>query len=261
MKLLSLFLVMTTCSLPGLAFETITFPSQDSLLITADVYMAHKKHAPFILLYHQAGYSRGEYREIAPVLNRMGFNVMSIDQRSGDAVNTVVNETARRAREKNLRDTYLDALPDLLAGIAYAKSNLALGKLLIWGSSYSASLALKISGDLPEQLDGVLAFSPGEYFERLGESSDFIKKSAININIPVFITSAAAEKERWWTIYEIIPAKNKTYFLPKTPGIHGSSALWSSTNEHEAYWTAVKKFLSQFLEESLPDAPQNVRPE
>ncbi|UCF64356.1 MAG: dienelactone hydrolase family protein [bacterium] len=230
------------------AFETITFPSRDSLLITADLYWAHDKKAPFILLFHQAGFSRGEYRDIAPILNELGFNVMAIDQRSGSEVNSVKNETARRALEKNLRDTYLDALPDLLASIDYAESNLAEGLLIIWGSSYSASLALKIAGDMPGQLDGVLAFSPGEYFERLGESSHLIQESAINIKIPVFITSAQTEKERWWSIYENIPFGRKVYFLPSKQGIHGSRALWTSTEGHEEYWSAVKIFLMQFLE-------------
>ena len=34
----------------------------------ADLYIAHDASAPFILLFHQAGWSRGEYLEIAPKL-------------------------------------------------------------------------------------------------------------------------------------------------------------------------------------------------
>jgi len=260
MKIFRTFLLIFIIFQPLFAFDTITFPSRDSLLISADLYLAYQKKAPFILLFHQAGFSRGEYRDIAPILNEMGFNVMAIDQRSGNEVNSVVNETAQRALEKNMRDTYLDALPDLLASIDYAKSNLAEGRFIIWGSSYSASLALKIAGDSPQQLDGVLAFSPGEYFERLGESCHFIRESTINIKIPVFITSAQAEKERWWSMYEIMPAERKEYFLPSTQGIHGSRALWTSTDGHEEYWSAVKKFLQQFLVESTPQAPQDLHP-
>ena len=48
--------------------ETIEFPSEDQLNLTADVYWADKenKNIPFICLFHQAGWSRGEYQEIAP---------------------------------------------------------------------------------------------------------------------------------------------------------------------------------------------------
>ncbi len=47
-----------------IAFEgkTISFKSNDGVQVTADLYMAHKSDAPFIILFHKASYSRGEYR-------------------------------------------------------------------------------------------------------------------------------------------------------------------------------------------------------
>ena len=42
--------------------EKITFLAEDGLLITADLYEINPKK-PYILLFHQAGYSRGEYKE------------------------------------------------------------------------------------------------------------------------------------------------------------------------------------------------------
>ena len=179
------------------AFQTITFPSQDQLTITADLYMAHASTAPFIVLFHQATYSRGEYREIAPKLNLLGFNAMAVDQRSGDQVHGVVNETAKLAKEQSLSDTFIDALPDLLAAIDFAKTNYAGGKLIIWGSSYSSCLVLKIAGDTPDIADALLAFSPGEYYVHLGLGETFIADSAKNITMPVFITSAFDEQEAW----------------------------------------------------------------
>ena len=255
------FLILHLLPITLFTAETITFPSNDGLLITADLYIAHEKAAPFILLFHQAGFSRGEYLDIAPVLNDLGFNAMAIDQRSGKEVNGIINETARKAWEKNIRDTYLDALPDLLAALGYVKEHLAEGKIILWGSSYSASLVLKIAGDFPQKVTGILAFSPGEYFERLGESANFISESARNIKIPVFITSARKEKNRWWSIFEIIPSEKKEFFLPSSEGIHGSRALWESTKEHEEYWTAVKKFLQKFHEDNVLKPPQNLQPQ
>jgi len=228
------------------AFQTITFPSKDSLEITADLYISHPDSAPFIVLFHQAGFSRGEYREIAPGLNSLGFNCMAIDQRSGDKVNGIINETFRRATAMGNGTTYLDALPDMLAAIEYAKKHYARGKLLLWGSSYSAALVLKIAGDYPRIADGILAFAPGEYFIRLGKPGTFITKSARHITIPVFITSAKKEKERWFSIYQAILSSQKRYFLPEGKGIHGSRALWKSTPESNDYWQAVKEFLKQF---------------
>lgn len=246
MKKYVVFLVVLL-SLQGVfAFETITFPSKDGLEITADVYVTHPDSAPFIVLFHRAHWSRGEYREIAPKLNEMGFNGMAIDQRSGDEVNNVPNETMRRARKKKLGTTYLDAIQDMEAAIEYARKHFAKGKLIIWGSSYSAALVLKIAGDHPGQFDGVLAFAPGEYFSRFGKGDEFIAESAQYIKCPVFITSAKSEKDNWWDIYETINAP-RSYFLPKTRGVHGSEALWEKTPESKEYWKATGKFLSQFL--------------
>jgi len=60
------------------AVETVTFPASDGLVVTADLYMAYAPTAPMILLFHQAGYSRGEYLEIAPRLNALGFNALGL---------------------------------------------------------------------------------------------------------------------------------------------------------------------------------------
>jgi len=61
----------------------IEFPSKDGLMITADSYEMLPGKG-FILLCHQADFSRGEYTETAKRLNEMGYNCLAIDQRSGN---------------------------------------------------------------------------------------------------------------------------------------------------------------------------------
>ena len=230
----------------GLAFETITFPSQDGLLITADLYQPHPETSPFLLLFHRAGWSRGEYREIAPKLNELGFNCLAIDQRSGNSVKNITNETAEQAEKKGLPTTYLDALQDMEAAFIHTRKNLAQGKLLLWGSSYSASLALVLANNHSTEVNGILAFAPGEYFVKLGKGETYVAEHVDMIQCPVFITSSQPEKERWWPIFQAIPSRQKEFFLPETFGIHGSQALWQSTSEHKEYWEAVKSFLFIF---------------
>ncbi len=224
--------------------KTITFASKDGLPITADLYMAHPKSAPLIILFHQARWSRGEYVEIAPKLNLMGFNCLAVDLRSGGEVNGIKNQTFEAA-EKALKSTnYVDAYQDIEAAVDYAGKYLAEGKLIIWGSSYSSALVLRYAGENPDKIDAVLAFSPGEYFRNQGKSATWISEAAAHINKPVFITSAKGEKKAWWQIYEAIPAENKTWFLPETAGNHGSRALWSKFPDSRMYWQAVEKFLN-----------------
>lgn len=231
----------------GLATKNVVFPSIDSLPITADLYMSHPQNAPFILLFHRAGWSRGEYLEIAPRLNKMGFNCMAVDLRSGGEVNNTVNLTASKALEEKKTTGYLDAIQDINAAIDFARKNFAKGKLMLWGSSYSASLVLKIAGEYQHNVvDGVLAFSPGEYFVKFGKPANFIANSASNIKCPVFITSAKAERRRWMRIFNMIMRKDVSTYVPIEKGFHGSMALWKSSEGHRGYWLAVGKFLARF---------------
>lgn len=229
------------------SFKQIEFDSADGLEITADLYMKYDdKSKPFIVLCHQAGWSRGEYREIAPKLNEMGFNCMAIDQRSGGGVNGVANETASRAKAAGKGDSYVDAEPDIISAVKHAKDNYADGKLVLWGSSYSSALVIRISGQHPDLVDGTLSFAPGEYFGRLGKPGDWITQSAKKIKSPAFITSAKNEFKNWKSIFEAIPADGKVKFVPSTPGRHGSRALWKKFDDSPAYWKATTEFLTQY---------------
>ena len=144
--------------------ETVSFKSNDGVKVTADLYMTSKTDAPFIILYHQAGYSRGEYREIAPKLNELGFNCLAVDQRSGKEVNGVINQTNIEAKKLNKTTEYVDAIPDLEAAFLYVKHGIKPSKIIIWGSSYSAAIVFFL-GNTHYNINGILAFSPGEYFK------------------------------------------------------------------------------------------------
>lgn len=223
--------------------KTITFKSLDGLLITADLYMTADANAPFIILYHQAHYSRGEYLEIAPKLNAIGFNCLAVDQRSGDAVNDVVNQTHQRAEEAGEKTAYVDAYPDLEATLSYVKKTFKPKKIIVWGSSYSSALVFVLASKNKDKVDGILSFSPGNYFEMDGKTvSDYAK----NISCPVFITSAKSEEKYWRLIYESLSSKNKSFYLPEGEGFHGAKALWEKNEGHEAYWKAVEGFLKGF---------------
>jgi alpha-beta hydrolase superfamily lysophospholipase len=235
--------------LAGLLFSTtkekeqISFPSNDGISLTADLYMMHDKSAPFIVLFHQARWSRGEYLEIAPKLNMLGYNCMAVDLRSGGEVNNVKN-LSYLAAEKAMKPTqFVDAYQDIDAAMKYAGKYFAEGKLIIWGSSYSSALSLRYAGDNPDTIDGVLSFSPGEYFRNQGKTKTYIAEGAANISKPTFITSAKGEKNGWWNIYEQIPGDQKKYFLPQSAGNHGSKALWSKFGDSIQYWEAVEEFL------------------
>lgn len=230
----------------------VTFESlEKDLTIRGQLYaVADKdKSRPFIILCHQAGWSRGEYQEIAPKLNEMGFNCLAIDQRSGGEVNGVKNETAALAKKRGMDTGFVAAEKDILAIVQRVReADHAKGKVILWGSSYSAALVLRIAGEHPDLVDGVLSFAPGEYFRRFDKPADWIQNSAGNITVPVFITSAKNEFRNWSAIFDAIPGDAKTSFVPETAGNHGSRALWERFDDHDAYWEVTRAFLKQFVE-------------
>ena len=219
---------------------TTTFKAADGLTVTADVYATKNPDAPWIILFHQAGYSRGEYREIAPKLNDLGFNCMAVDQRSGEGVNGVENETFKAAKSKNLKTKYPDAYPDLEAALQHVKNKFKSKKTIIWGSSYSASLVFILASNYQSDVAALAAFSPGEYFTFDGKK---IANYAAEVACPVFVTSSKSEHKDWKKIFENVTTKAKVGFLPSEKGFHGSKALWSSKEGHEEYWDALTKFL------------------
>lgn len=254
MKTLAVVVGALTLACTGTSQSQITFPSEDGVTCTADLYLAHRDPTtPFIVLFHQAGNSRGEYLDIAPRLNRLGFNCLAVDARSGGEVKGVKNATyaaAEAAGKPTYR--YLDALPDLTAALNYARKSHAKGMLIAWGSSYSASLSLHLAASQPGLIDGVLAFSPGEYFPKVPWIAE---ETARITHLPVFITSGPGEGAMWKPMYEAMPTPKKASYLPSgTAYLHGSKVLWADLGSAsypipnslaEGYWTATEAFLKQ----------------
>ncbi len=223
--------------------ETLSITSTDDIELKAEFYNSDCDEKPLILLFHQAGYSRGEYREIGPKLNELGFCALAIDQRSGSKVNGIKNDAVEQAKKKGLKTDYVSAFADLEATLDYVlEKQLAPNGVILLGSSYSSSLIFVLASEHPEHVKGLAAFSPGEYFKYDGRQiSDFAKK----VKCPVFITSAGNEKKNWEDIYDNVNSK-KQFYLPETKGYHGAKALWSTNEGNEKYWEALKVFLSQY---------------
>ena len=106
--------------------DTITFDAKDGLSVTADLYKTADESAPYIILFHQAYSSRGEYKTIAPRLNSLGFNCLAVDQRSGLYCKGVKNQTAAKAGKLGLDRKYIHALPDLRASLSYVRDESAI---------------------------------------------------------------------------------------------------------------------------------------
>ncbi len=216
--------------------KTITFYAKDSVLITADTYFL-KGISPTVLLCHQASFSRGEYIDTAKKLNNLGFSCMAIDQRSGKEVNGIINQTAIDANAKKMNIGYAGAKKDIDAAIDYLYALNGNQPIILVGSSYSASLALWI-GSENKKIKAVAAFSPGEYLKKMN-----LAKAIKTLSVPTFVTSSKREIKPVEKLLRFVKPKYITHFKPEVRGIHGSRAVWNSTEGYEAYWYAFKEFM------------------
>ena len=235
----SLIFIMTL-NLDGFSQETVVFKSKDGLEITADLYQVENSKST-ILLCHQAGYSRGEYINTAKELNVLGYSCMAIDQRSGNKVNSVINQTNTRAKAQGLPTNFLDARQDIEVAIDYLYKVNDNKQLIIVGSSYSAALVLLIGKENDkDKVKAVASFSPGEYLKGVD-----VTNAIANYNKKIFVTSSNKEAEGVTKLVHKIASGYVTQYVPSEKGIHGSRALWKTTEGSSGYWKSFKKFLKK----------------
>jgi predicted alpha/beta superfamily hydrolase len=218
------------------AQKSINFKSSDGLTVFAKLYETADKNSKIMLLCHQARSGKTEYKETAAVFNKLGYTCLAIDQRSGDT--TGFNETVIEARKTGMPTSYLDAEADILAAIQFLYSTYK-KKITIVGSSYSASLIIKIASDNSEKIEKLVAFSPGEYFE----DKNFLKNALVNLKIPVFITGGEGEEKELIQILSAIENKNIIFLKPLKGGKHGAKTLLPENKTSSLYWAELTKFL------------------
>jgi pimeloyl-ACP methyl ester carboxylesterase len=234
-----LILIASLIFIPSEQKKKITFLSGDSLVVTADIYVANEDY-PYIVLCHQEGSSRGEYNETALKFMKFNFNCLAVDLRSGNNSNYVRNETARRAMQTFKPSLFLDAENDIEAAIEYAY-NLNNQNVILLGSSFSASLCMMIGNRNPH-VKAVIAFSPGEYF-----GNDLRLEAELDtFRVPLFVTGTETELPYIDKMLEKISSQeNVTVYRPVTPpGQHGSMALWEDNPTKDEYWLALLVFFN-----------------
>ncbi len=216
----------------------VLFPAGDGLDVTADWYPV-SSNLPVILLCHQDKSSRGEYIETALRLNKFGFNCMAVDQRVGESVNNITNETAAEAKSKHQNPKFEDAEKDIIAAIDFLYLKYK-KPIIIVGSSYSASLALKIAAE-NNRVMAAAVFSPEEVFT----DKNYIGNSIKTLMKPVFATSSKAEANTVTELLKDVNSRLKIQYIPTSLGEHGSKVLWPSTPGNQEYWIAFMSYLDK----------------
>ncbi|WP_422104669.1 alpha/beta hydrolase [Winogradskyella sp.] len=223
----------------------IHFYTSDSIKVYGDLYQKDTS-APTLLIFHQGGSNtRAEYKSIIPVLEQKGFNILTIDQRvGGQYYYGGYNRTV--AEIPNNQYHYCDAYPDMLAAMDYLKASNFTGKVILWGSSYSATLALKLAQENLDKVSGILIFSPAS-----GQAMKDCQPDAYlqSLDIPLLLMKPASEMQSERSQNQMQLAKehgHDTYIAEN--GVHGSSMLDEDRIKGSSAdtWNVVNTFLSQF---------------
>ena len=218
--------------------DIVTFKASDSLDVVAHLYQIDESY-PYIILLHQERYSKGEYKEIAISLLKLQYNCLAVDLRYGGTVNSTPNQTAINAKENNVFRSMYDSRLDIEAAIDYVYKK-SQQEIILFGSSYSGTLAFKIGKDAP-QVKAIIAYSPGEFFRNI-----FILHNELeNIDKPFYVAGTQLEYPYLKRLCELAPKSKKTIFQPQNnDGKHGAKALWKSDNVSKEYWLSLLMFIN-----------------
>lgn len=218
--------------------EPVTLRAADGIKI-AGVYTKAAKPKALLLLFHQAESGKDEYALLAPQLAQAGYSSLRIDQRAGGTL-FGTNETVKMLGHSA---SYADAKKDLEAAFAWGRTQKL--PIILWGSSYSAALIFPLAAEHPGEVKALLAFSPGEYLDEKGA----VARAAAKVTAPIFVTSAQEghEEDAARAILAASPSTQKTQFVPKLGGVHGSSTLLRAKNPGGAQeaWRATMAFLGE----------------
>jgi dienelactone hydrolase len=227
----------------------VRFPVRDSLTVVADVHRGTAgPGSPTILLFHQGGGSaRGEYRAITPRLLGEGYNVVAADVRGGGERFGSPN----RAGPAPEGFDYCDALPEVEAVVNLARAQGFTGPLVLWGSSYTASLVLQVGARRSADVRAVLAFSPasGEPMRRCEPARYVGWLTRAGVPVLVLRPRAEIEDSSRAAALEAMRRDGAVTFVAERAA-HGSSMLDAerSAGATEPQWTAVLRFLRRALE-------------
>lgn len=243
-------LVFALLLFPGVLLagdRAVSFAADDGVTVFGDLLLSeHGKSGPFILLFHQGGGdARGEYANIAPRLGAAGYNVLSVDLRSGGDRFGSTNRTAEQLASQEVG--YCDAYPDLVAALNYIQAEGFDGPLAVWGSSFSAALVFYLAAEFDDAIDAVLAFSPASGAP-LAECS--VADVIADVTAPVLALRPSRE-----AAIESVKAQLAAFedvgiqTWVSDPGLHGSSMLDAERvgSSTEATWTVVLDFLDAQL--------------
>ncbi len=221
------------------AQDRVEFKAKDGLDVVAYLYEINEDY-PYILLFHQGGYSKGEFKDVAIRLLNLKYNCLAVDLRHGGMVNFIPNETVLNAQNMEMDVSMFDAKKDMEAAIEYAFER-SKKQVLLLGSSFSGTLAIKIAKNHPK-VKGVMAYSPGDFFKNRFSLYDEVK----DYDKLLYVAGSQLEYPYLLSLMEKAPRENITIFQPQNAvGRHGAKSLWKDDEVYKEYWLSLLNYINK----------------
>lgn len=225
--------------------SNISFEASDGVKVYGEFIKTYISN-PTILLFHQGGSnSRGEYTPIVPRLVQEGFNVLAIDQRQGGQAFGSYNRTVAELDDDF---SFCEAYLDLKAALNFVSEHRYSKHIILWGSSYSGSLVVKLASEHYEKISGVLAFSPASGGPMAECKADLYFD---DLTVPLLLLRPSQELEIESSKIQFELARKKGFQVYQADiGTHGSSMLVEKRAEGdtEKNWQVVLSFLNSIKE-------------
>ena len=231
--------------------QEISFYTPDSIQIFGDLYEWNKE-APIILLFHQGGSNaRAEYGPIIPRLLEKEFNILATDQRMGGQYYGNYNRTLVHVSDHLYSNPYgfCDAYNNLESALEYIQNSGFTGEIILWGSSYSATLAIQLAHKNQDAVNRVLAFSPAGGAPMKDCVADpYLEGLAVPLLVlrpPNEMQSESVQKQ-----FDLVKEKGHQAYAALN-GVHGSSMLVEERVGADV--SETWKVVFDFLEEVTQD--------
>lgn len=226
------------------AVQEVSLQAEDGVKVHGVRYRPEQKGKVVCLMFHRAGSNAAEYKDIAPKLVAKGIECLAIDQRVGGDLWGRENKTAKESGKTDWK--YEHAYLDMMAAYNWAK-NRQFTKIVIWGSSYSASLALKLASE--NQVTAVVAFSPGEYF---ADKTQVARWNSLVKTACLFAFTKKEAMDGGYSLYQAAPKvieRKNDVLIARDEGVHGSETLLQekSPRGFGYYWNALWSFFETNL--------------
>ncbi len=195
-----------------------------------------------ILLHQGESNGRAEYRNIVPKLLDAGFSLLVPDLPQGGQLYGEYNRTVAALQEM---PEYCGVEADVSGIATWARKQPGVHDIILWGSSYSGTLAIRVAVHNGPAVRKVLAFLPASGSPMAACSANDLLG---DLEQPLLLVRPASEMEIESVQMQFNAANAAGHrTMVADGGVHGSSMLdpARSDADTDALWATVLSFLEE----------------